>query len=358
MTSGPHAATQPPLVDLFCNTCRRVMTRAAGAATCPSCGLEYPVRDGIVSCTGSDEFYEHQCTHSTAGPLPDRMPWFLRLPAWIDFYCNELQRRQRFFWKAGCLLGWRQGTVLDFGCGGGMQIWLRFGHVVGLSNSMTGLRQARTLYPECVCADGVKGLPFPDNTFDYIVAADVLGHFVNDDKDFIMREMYRCLKPGGALIAMIETWGKYGELYRQNCPEFFEQWKNLTINRVGHIGLETSQATLDRVERHGFHCQYRSTVGPWPGYVRGFFTPGFERIPLPTRLHRAARAVGRIVRHSWILERITDNVFGVIGSAYLTFGGLDYADGVLVLGRKASAGQGTRRPEHMPEGLAGAGGAA
>lgn len=54
-------------------------------------------------------------------------------------------------------------------------------------------------------ADCEKGIPVPDNTFDMVFARDFLEHIVPQKNIFIMEEIYRVLKPGGALEFMVPS---------------------------------------------------------------------------------------------------------------------------------------------------------
>ena len=51
--------------------------------------------------------------------------------------------------------------------------------------------------------DVTKGLPFDDNSVDFIYCEHVLEHLTSDEGEKVLREFYRCLKVGGVLrIAM------------------------------------------------------------------------------------------------------------------------------------------------------------
>jgi SAM-dependent methyltransferase len=123
-------------------------------------------------------------------------------------------------------LGLQPGElVLDLGSGPGRHAFetLRRGARVVLCDYDTGeLAQARTFSSAMVEAgeieppagevtrvmataqgDGVF-LPFPDDTFDRIIAAEVLEHIPDDEG--AIAELHRVLKPGGTIATTIPAW--------------------------------------------------------------------------------------------------------------------------------------------------------
>ena len=118
-------------------------------------------------------------------------------------------------------LGLQPGElVLDLGSGPGRHAFetLRRGARVVLCDYDTGeLAQARILSSAMVEAgeipstdaiattqgDGVF-LPFPDDTFDRIIAAEVLEHIPDDEG--AIAELHRVLKPGGTVAVTIPAW--------------------------------------------------------------------------------------------------------------------------------------------------------
>ena len=322
----------PFVLHLRCPSCRKGTCTSDADYACDRCDFRVVVHDGIPSLAASSELYENQCTSTLELPLIDRVRGPLKFLVYLDFLCNERHRRNRFFRRVVNRLP-RGESVLDIGCGGGMRIWTQLGAVVGMSNSLTGLRQASLTYSGCVHADVYQGLPFPDESFDYIVACDVIGHFEESARDALLDEIHRCLKPGGSFIGVIETFGKWFELN----PELGSAYIEAGIKRAGHIGLELSTRALQRLTAHGFVCEHLELLGAYPGYVEGFFfSPYFEELPARTRLQGLARLIARVVRHNRIATRVTDNVFGVINSFNLWRLGVEWADGIMVLGRKIS----------------------
>ena len=102
--------------------------------------------------------------------------------------------------------------VLDFGCGTGNFL----GHVlqrVGNSSDLVGIDakqsfivQAQTEYPdvEFICEKFADRLAFADGSFDIVVTIDTIECI--GDKEALVSEIHRVLKPGGKVLAMHWDW--------------------------------------------------------------------------------------------------------------------------------------------------------
>jgi SAM-dependent methyltransferase len=93
--------------------------------------------------------------------------------------------------------------VLDAGCGtGGLLRRLRESHptwqLTGLDVSPIACALARSRSGADVVEGSVMELPFPDAAFDAVVSCDVLCQV--PDAGRAMREIRRCLKPGGVVV--------------------------------------------------------------------------------------------------------------------------------------------------------------
>jgi SAM-dependent methyltransferase len=97
-------------------------------------------------------------------------------------------------------------TILDVGCGtGAMSRKLTpWGSVVSADFSPLALSFSRKRNLDLLCASDAMRLPFKENSFDLVVAMDILEH-VKDDSA-ALREIYRVLKPGGRIIATVPAY--------------------------------------------------------------------------------------------------------------------------------------------------------
>jgi 2-polyprenyl-3-methyl-5-hydroxy-6-metoxy-1,4-benzoquinol methylase len=129
------------------------------------------------------------------------------------------------------------GRILDVGCGFGVYVdEMRksgYRNVEGVDVSEDQIEYARTHFGlECVtCADARHYLKKKENTYDVIMAIDVLEHLTFDELIDLTRELHRSLKPGGRLVAQAPNGYAlmnhivYSDLThtRAFTPESFEQ---------------------------------------------------------------------------------------------------------------------------------------
>jgi SAM-dependent methyltransferase len=128
-------------------------------------------------------------------------------------------------------------SLLDLGCGEGVLALLKRKGVyltgVDLSAELVGLAH-RNGY-DAACVAQLIDLPFATASFDYVVSLDVMGHIGFDEKDAVLAEIKRVLRPDGVTMHGIECLDRdlhqdYSSMSQEKLCRF--------ISIDGHIGLE------------------------------------------------------------------------------------------------------------------------
>ncbi|MBI4330055.1 MAG: class I SAM-dependent methyltransferase [Chloroflexi bacterium] len=106
-----------------------------------------------------------------------------------------------------------QPLILDIGCGTGSNLrsWESHGEVLGLDNSPQALSFCRMKGNTNLLKGDAAVLPFRDNTFEVIIALDMLEHMEKDEDT--VREFFRVCRPGGHLLltvpALMFLWSQH-----------------------------------------------------------------------------------------------------------------------------------------------------
>ncbi len=200
------------LAKLTCPECRAEIVPSNSEWHCPKCGRRFSYLHGILSfLTDKEKFNEGEFEEkqkkawSESAALRQKISRSRFLSALNTFRIkfSFFGRRDRIFYNE-MAHGDKSRLILDLGCGGGRHYFCNYGKVIGVDPELELLPLAKKLYAEVYHAGGYQ-LPFADNTFDYVVSSDVLGHIPFDKKDALFAEMFRVLKPGGRAVHVIET---------------------------------------------------------------------------------------------------------------------------------------------------------
>ena len=171
-------------------------------------------------------------------------------------------------------LGLQPGDrALDMGAGAGrhaFEMYRRGGDVIAFDQDADELANIRELFgamkdageaPAGAEADVKEGdalsLPFGDDEFDRVVAAEVLEHVPADIQ--AIAELVRVLRPGGTLAVSVPRW--FPEIV---CWKLSDEYHSAP---GGHIRIYTDKELVDKVTRaglvfdgkdhaHGLHTPY------------------------------------------------------------------------------------------------------
>ena len=151
--------------------------------------------------------------------------------------------------------------VLDMGCGAGrhaFESYRKGARVIALDYSYEELTGVRDLFwamgdtgeaPADTEAQAVRGdalrLPFADDTFDRIVASEVMEH-LNDDAG-AMAELTRVLKPGGIIAVTVPAW-----LPEKICWALSAEY-HAPLAEGGHVRIYTEDQLRHRMTEAGVH---------------------------------------------------------------------------------------------------------
>lgn len=136
--------------------------------------------------------------------------------------------------------------ILDAGCGtGGLLAKLQTleGQFIGLEFSTHAFLQMKSRGLQSLVRGDSRLLPFKENSFDLILSMDVLCVFGQEEIPFVMKELYRVLKPSGKLILNLPAypWLISGhDRFVGNKSRFY---RSETIRGLKNSGFEIEQAT-------------------------------------------------------------------------------------------------------------------
>lgn len=195
-------------------------------------------------------------------------------------------------------LGLRRGDrLLDLGCGAGRHAFqaLRLGaRVVAFDYSEGELRDVASMVSAMdaegqvpseaasTCARGdATTLPFPDGSFDRIIASEVLEHIPADET--AISELARVLRPGGTMAVTVPAW-----LAERLCWALSDQY-HAPAAVGGHVRIYRSSELRSKLRasglrprgshhEHGIHAPY------W--WLRCAIDPNRDDHPLVRAYHK------------------------------------------------------------------------
>ncbi len=319
---------------LICPNCRATLDKDAGETrACSKCSFTFEKKDGVlvsgeILAEKDKEFYDH----IYSGELGEH--WFQGLNRnnilkQILEKISLAYRRERFFKRN---IKGRNNLVLDIACGAGRDYFTKYGKIIGIDLSFDALAIAKKGY-DLVIQGGVNKLPFSDNTFDYVVSSDFFGHIRSEDKDQIMKEIHRVLKPGGKTVHIIENdsnnrWFRFAHRY----PELFQKY---FIEKIGgHIGLELPSACVERWKKNGFEPvivkKIWGVIWPIQSYVELFD----NEYKAHSVLVKGVVAISKFLSRIKVIRLLCDVVLNPINSLVESLTRLDHGQGLMIVCQK------------------------
>lgn len=155
-------------------------------------------------------------------------------------------------------LGIGSGTkVIDVGAGAGrhsFEAYRRGADVIAFDQDKEELENVATMFeamaeageaPDGARAEAVAGdalaLPYPDGTFDVVIASEILEHVPADEA--AIAELVRVLKPGGKLAVTVPRW-----LPERLCWLLSDEYH---ANEGGHIRIYKADELRSKVTARG-----------------------------------------------------------------------------------------------------------
>jgi len=188
-----------------------------------------------------EKFWDGQPADSTGIVFPEGSLQF--------FEAMEERRYQdeAFIHSLAQFTRWRGKKVLEVGCGCGTDL-LQFARagaeVYGIDLSQHSVELTRKhlelygLQAEINQGDG-EDLPFPSDYFDLVYSWGVVHHLPNPAK--AIDEIYRVLKPGGYIKAMV---------YNRNSPVWLKMWLQYALLK-GRVFTSLSRVISEHMESPG-----------------------------------------------------------------------------------------------------------
>lgn len=131
--------------------------------------------------------------------------------------------------------------VLDLCCGSGQATEILVQHsqaVTGLDASPLSLKRARKNVPQATYVEAwAEAMPFPDHHLDLVHTSMALHEMQPDQRQQIIAEVYRVLRPGGQ-FALVDFHAPINHLFWPGLALFFALFETETAWQLLKIDLE------------------------------------------------------------------------------------------------------------------------
>lgn len=149
--------------------------------------------------------------------------------------------------------------VLDVGCYSGdisLAIKNNGNEVVGLDSNVTFVKMAKERGIPAKFADFEEKFPVASNSFDVIVAGEIIEHIYHTEK--FLQECHRVLKKGGELVITTPNinwfWYRFKMLFGKTLPYAIEAGED-TEACPGHVRYYTVDSLTKTLQKFGFKVE-------------------------------------------------------------------------------------------------------
>ena len=195
------------------------------------------------------------------------------------------------------------GRILDVGCSYGWALNALTGkadELVGVDMDKDALEQARAFYPHITFVhQDASTLPFGDAEFDAVILSEVIEHVGDENKQFVIDEVHRVLKPEGLFIftapyAGLLAWADPMD-FKRRFPWLYRHYMRISGYRpstsveIGHQHVSTNE--IERLLGGRFVFKQVQFCGFFMPLISWILVIDQRVGLLPTRLHDA---IGRL----------------------------------------------------------------
>jgi len=267
-----ETASTNPASDLWvCPVCRGELTSSAPdgnacASACESCGLAFPVVEGMPVLVRSSarrlEEMKRSIRENPAWYESAQLEWYDRGPC-----RHHLAQRRRYVESA--LRAWlapsgKAPRLLDLGCGDGANArWLVdfTERLEGCDYNLLRLKRCRNLIGSGIrlCLADVHELPYPSNAFDVVFFNRVLEHVPDDVA--ALRSVRRVLRPGGLLVLGVPNAGCA-------CMRMAYRLQPALAANSDHVQSYTAPLIEERCRAAGLEVRQTHHIGWGPPHLK------------------------------------------------------------------------------------------
>lgn len=148
-----------------------------------------------------------------------------------------------------------QGKLLDIACWDGTLAaqFLPKREVYGLEGNLDACRRANEKGIKAQPVDLEKGLPFSNQMFDTVIAAEIIEHLY--DTDAFLREIHRILQKGGLLMMSIPNMACFTNRIAMLFGKY-PRYAEYRAGGAGHIRVYTAPVLKKQLQENGFQVVY------------------------------------------------------------------------------------------------------